>query len=151
MLLVKLLGIFLVVISCSVAGFLKSLSIKNRGKKLSIFCDGLNTLYEYINQGGTELFSAIQNSFSKCNFLCCENHKICCEDGDLSHEDKAIINSFFASLGHSAKKAECDRISTCKITMQKRLKDAENDTFQKCKIYQTFGVCIGLAVGILLI
>lgn len=147
---VKLSGIFLIVVSCAAAGALKSLSIKNRSKKLSDFCDGLDTLYEHIEQGGTELFYAINNSFCKCNFLCFENNKFYCKDSDLSREDKAAIDEFLVHLGVSAKKAECDRISSFRIAMQKRLKDAEKDTAQKSKIYQTFGICIGLTIGILL-
>ncbi|MBQ8739932.1 MAG: stage III sporulation protein AB [Clostridia bacterium] len=151
MLLFKISGIFLIVIVCSAAGLLKSLSIKNRSKKLSAFCDGLNTLYEYIEQGGCELDIAIKISFSKCVFLQHKNGRFLCLDNDLKGEDKAMIDGFFDGLGSSAKKAECDRINSFKLKMKTHLKEAENDVSQKSKIYQTFGICIGLAIGILLI
>ncbi len=151
MLLVKAFGIFLIVVSCSAGGFLKSLSIKNRSKKLSDFCDGLDTLYQYIEQGGTELFLSIENSFSKCSFLCFKNQRFYCNDTDLKDKDKAAIDDFFTTLGASAKKAECDRISAFKLKIMSHLKEAENNVLQQSKLYQTFGICIGLVIGILLI
>ncbi len=149
--LIKTTGIILIIVSCGLGGFLKSLSVRARAKKLSLFCDGIGVLYEYIEQGGCELLTALKISFSKCGFLDFRNMEAVCRDGDLNEEDKKIINSFFVSLGHSAKKAECDRINLCGMTMKKRADEAYTDTTQKCKLYQTFGVCTGLVIGILLI
>ena len=151
MLWVKLFGIFLIVTVCSATGFLKSISIKNRSKKLSMFCDSLNVLYEYIEQGGYELQVAIENSFSKCDFLQHKNGTSLCVDNDLKQEEKALVDDFFKGLGTSSKKAECDRIKGFKLKMETYLKESENDALQKGKMYQTFGVCIGLAIGILLV
>ena len=147
----KLFGIFLIVTASAAAGFLKSLSIKNRCKKLSLFYDGLGTLYEYIENGGCELDIAIKNSFLKCAFLQHKNRRFLILDNDLTACDKAMIDSFFDTLGLSAKKAECDKINGFKLKIKMQLKYAEKDVSQKSKIYQTFGICIGLVVGILLI
>lgn len=150
MFLFKLSGVFLIVSACGAAGFLKSLSIKTRCKKISEFCKGLDLLYEYIEVGEYELDRAVENAFIKCDFINSDK-KMICKDADLNCEDIQIINSFFESLGFSPKKAECDRISLCRIGMKKRLQDAEHDVVQKCGLYRTFGVCIGLVIGILLI
>ncbi len=151
MLTFKVLGMLLIVSACSMIGFLKGQTLKNRCKKLSLFCGGLNVFYEYIQQGGCELDKAIKSSFDKCDFIYSSNGDTFCYDNDLSPADKAIIDEFFMSLGRSAKKSECDRIRLCEINMQKRLAEAENEKAQKCKIYGTFGVCIGLAIAVLLI
>lgn len=151
MLPVKIAGVALIVISCSMAGFFKSRSVMLRGKKLSLFCDGLDLLFEHIEQGNCELDTAFKKSFSKCNFLIFEKTNAVCRDNDLDTEDKEIINSFFSSLGVSPKKAECDRIKNCRTVMKKRAETAMSDAPQKCKLCQTFGVCIGLVLGILLI
>lgn len=151
MFLFKFSGIILIVVACGVAGFLKSFSIKSRYQKLSAFCDGLDLLYEYVELGECELDKAVKNAFYKCDFIHSNNQKTLCKDCDLTCDDVQAINSFFASLGFSSKKAECDRINSCRIMMKKRFKDAEHDVTQKCKLYQTFGVCIGLTIGILLI
>lgn len=151
MFIIKLFGIFLIVIVSAAAGFLKSLSIKNRSKKLSLFCEGLSTLYEYVEQGVCELDIAIKNSFLKCAFLQQKNGRFLILDSDLTACDKAMIDGFFDTIGLSAKKAECDKINSFKLKMEMQLKDAENDVLQKSKIYQTFGICIGLVVGVLLI
>ncbi len=151
MLLVKIFGIFLIVTFCAVIGFLKSISIKNRSKKLLVFCEGLDALYEYIEQGGYERDIAIKNSFSKCAFLQRKNGSFLCIDNDLKQEEKTLIDVFFTELGTSSKKIECDRIKSFKLKIKIYLKEAESDVLQKGKIYQTFGICIGLVIGILLI
>ncbi len=151
MLLLKILGLFTVVTVCSMLGFLKGQTIKSRCKKLSCFCDGLNALYEHIEQENCELKMAIKTSFDKCDFLYRSGNDTFCYDNDLNTQDRGIIDEFFISLGHSPKKAECDRIKLCSSTMQKRLKQAEAEKEQKCKIYSTFGVCIGLGIAVLLI
>lgn len=151
MLAVKAAGVILIVISCSMAGFLKSRCVLARVKKMSLFCDGLELLFEYIEQGNCELKTAFKTAFSKCGFLTFEKNNAVCRDNDLTVEDKILINEFFCSLGTSAKKAECDRINNFKIKMKTHLKDIETNMAQKSKIYQTFGICIGLTLGILLI
>lgn len=147
---VKLLGIILIVISSSFIGFSKSYALSARYKKLSLFYDGINTLYEYIEQGGCELNIVIKNSFSKCAFLSRESDKLLCFDADLK-KDKALIEEFFVCLGTCTKRVECDRINAFRQKIKTHLKEAQNDILQKSKIYQTFGICIGLTVAILLI
>lgn len=151
MLVFKLVGVFLIFLVCSVWGVLKGLSVKMRYKKLLLFCGGLDTLYECINGGETELDKAIKKSFVKCGFINFKSGGFICCDNDLTLEDTTLINDFFAALGHSAKKAECDRIKAFTANVKGRLKEAETETAQKCKIYQTFGVCVGLLLGILLV
>lgn len=151
MLVFRLMGTALIVFVCSAAGFFKGLSIKTRYKKLLLFCSGIEMLYEYIEQGGYELNKAIKNAFLKCSFICLKDGSFFCVDNDLNNEDKTLINDFLSSLGCSTKKTECDRIKTFAINIKKRLKEAENEAAQKSKIYQTFGVCIGLILGVLFV
>ena len=149
--LLKTLGVILIVLSCSAAGFLKSYSVLARGKKLSLFCEGLDLLLEYIEQSKCELGFALKTAFLKCDFLSFDNTYVKCCDSDLNVEDKALINDFFSSLGSSAKKIECDRIKSLKNIMINRAQQAIKETPQKCKLWQTFGVCTGLTIGILLV
>ncbi len=138
----KIIGLILVVAVCSLLGILKGQTIKERYKKLRLFCEELDDFYKYIEQENCELDAAIKKSFDKCDFL---------NDADLNCQDKSMINDFLNSLGHSPKKAECDRIKCFAVTAQRQLKEAEYDMVQKCKIYSTFGICIGLGLAVLLI
>lgn len=151
MLAFRLIGVILIVFVCSATGFLKGLSVKMRCKKLSLFCGGLDTLYEYIEQGEFGLNDAIKRAFVKCGFITFYGGEYVCRDSDLNREDKVLITEFFASLGHSVKKVECDRIKSFSSNIKKLLKEAESETVQKSKIYQTLGVCVGLTLGILLV
>ena len=148
---VKLLGILLIVASCSLAGFLKSRRVHNRAKKLRALCDGTALLFEYIEQGKYELERAVKKAFLKCEFINFEKQNSICADRELTDEDNRLITDFLKSLGFSSKKADCDRIKAFGLCLEKRLNEAYTEMTQKSKIYQAFGVCIGLAVGILLI
>lgn len=150
MLIVKFLGTILIVFSCSIIGFLKSYSLVLRCKKLSQLLDGVNALYENIDQGGNTLDVAIKNSFINCDFLLCEYGLFVCADASLKN-DKILIEDFFNKLGSSTKKIECDRINNFKIKLKNQLKNAQSESDQKSKIYKTLGVCVGLAIAILLI
>jgi len=83
--------------------------------------------------------------------LCFENQRFYCTDSDLNGDDKIVIDEFFSLMGNSVKKTECDRIANCRITIQRKVKQAENDILQKGKVYQIFGICAGLTIGILLL
>ena len=150
MYLIKTFGVLLVVVCCSLIGVLKSNLLRRKVNKLSIFLDGVNALYNYIEQGEFELKTAIKNAFSKCLFIDFSGQKVVCDDVCLKKE-KPLIEEFFKHLGLSTKKIECDYINHFKIKVQACLKDAENDALNKCKIYQILCVCSGLVLGILLI
>lgn len=148
---IKSMGVFLVVASFSFAGFLKAASLRARSKKLLLFCDGLHLLKEYIEIGSETLQETMEKSFRKCEFIKIQNSNIFCNDKDLSAQDNAAINEFFSSIGFSAKKTECEKINNFMLNIGERFEEAKNVAAQKCKIYQTFGVCIGLVVGIFLV
>ncbi len=151
MLLLRFSGIILIVVSSSLAGFLKSKSLISRSKKISFILKGSNMLHEYIEQEGCELSKAIANSFLDCDFLSFDGKEVIVCDKDLKKNEIDETKAFFSALGSSSKKIECDRINNFKLKMERFYQEAENDVLQKCKIYQTFGICIGLAMGILLI
>lgn len=147
----KAVGIILVLGTCFLCGFSKSSSVLNRHKKMLLFCEGLNNLYEYIEQENGELETVLKNAFIKCDFLSFENGNISVRDGDLTAEDRRVIKDFLVQLGSSAKKFDCDRIKSFEKITKQQLCNSEKDTKQKSKIYITFSLCIGFTVAILLI
>ncbi len=150
MFVIKFVGVVLIVISGAFIGFFKSNKLVRRQEKLLLFSDGVNELHNYIDQGELELRSALDKAFSKCNFLKFKDCNILCDDNDLKN-DKRLIEDFFAQLGYSSKKLECDRIDLFKLKLKSKLNEAHNDVVQKCRIYITLGICFGLIVGILLV
>lgn len=151
MMIFKLLGIAMITLSSALIGFFKSKSLMARCKKIELIYDGIEILYGYINQGGCELDYALKNSFSKCDFLHMEKERYSCDDKDLTSDDKSLINNFFKEIGNSVKSVECDRINAFKLKIKTKFNDAQKSCAQKCKVYQTFGICAGLIIGILLI
>ena len=147
---IKIIGVLLVVVTCSFIGTLKSRALFERRKKLLLVLDGVNMLHAYIDQGEFELHIAINNAFSKCIFLRFCEDKILCEDEDLKN-DKSLIEEFFSQLGSTTKKIECDHINHFILKLKTHLKQSEEDIEQKSKIYQIMGICGGLTAGMLLI
>ena len=84
---IKIIGVLLVVVTCSFIGTLKSRALFERRKKLLLVLDGVNMLHAYIDQGEFELHIAINNAFSKCIFLRFCEDKILCEDEDLKNDN----------------------------------------------------------------
>lgn len=150
MLIFKISGAVLVVISSAYIGFLKCNSMCLRHRKLLLFMDGVNTLYNCIKQGEFDLKTAIKNSFSGCEFLLLNNPKIQCNDVDLK-KDKALIEDFFITLGHSTKMVECERISIFKLKLKSNINEALNEIEQKGRLYKILGVCVGIVIAIFLI
>lgn len=148
---IKITGISVTVLSCFLFGFFKSRSFKMRYRKLILFCDGLDLLYEYVEQENCELITALKKAFKGCGFISFNGDCVLCRDGDLSKDDKAVIDAFFSLLGKSAKKIECDRIKSTKNALKKRAEEIFDEAPKKCKLWQTGGICIGLFIGILLI
>ena len=148
---VKVLGIGFVVLSCTFAGFLKSRAVIRRKDNLADFCSGLEMLYEYISQGLSGLETALDKAFFKCDFLSFDGNAPIFNDCCLTPDEKTDITNFFKETGHSAKKFDLDRINAFKTVMTQHYNEALAETKQKCKLWQTGGICIGLIVGILLI
>ncbi len=150
MLVIKLLGVIGIVISSTCIGISKSRSLTARCKKLSLFLEGVNALYESIDQGGCELEDAIKLSFKKCDFLSFQKSECICDDNDLK-SDKEYIEDFFKNIGFSVKKVECERINTFVLKLKNYIKEAENDVSQKARVYKSIGICVGLTIAILLV
>ncbi len=144
-------GIICVVLCPAVFGFMKSASVIGRTRKLFLFCDALDSLYESIKNSRYELSEAIAVAFKKCDFIICHGNSPVCDDSDLTGADKQIINDFFALLGGGTMHTECRKIVSCKEELQKTAKRLECEQNAKCKLWQTGGICVGLVFGILLI
>lgn len=151
MLFIKCAGLLIVVCSCAFIGFLKSRLLSERYEKLLQIYDGVNMLYECVEKGGCELSTAVKSSFCNAKFLSFENEVLFCADSGFMDRDRELINSFFSTLGSSVKKVECDKINNFKLKLEMHIQEAKNAFLQKGKIYQTFGICIGLALAVLLI
>ena len=148
---IRLIGAALIVASSALIGFLKGNTLAERYKKLSAIYDGVNTLYEYVERGGCELEKAVKNSFLSVKFLQFKDNVFSCDDKSLTKEDNELLNSFISTLGLSVKKTECDKINNFKIKLKTHINDAKTNYAQKGKIYQSFGICIGLVLAVLLV
>ncbi len=148
---VKVAGIIICVLSATLFGFLKGVSLKSRVKKLRQLSLALDTLYEHINYGEIPLEEALKKSFYSCDFIKLRGFSVTFQDSDFDAEERQIINEFFVCLGRSGKKAECERIKATAAILRKKEIQANNTVAEKAKLWQTGGVCIGLTIGILLI
>ena len=148
---IKLTGIITVLLSCSLIGFYKSFSLKQRLIKIQSLTAALNTLYEHINYGDKELPEAMKFLTAQCPFLEISGGAAYCQDSDLTDEENKLINDFFLTLGRNGKQAECERIKAFKGILADRKSTLQQDSAQKSRLWQTGGVCIGIAAAIMMI
>lgn len=148
---IKLTGIVTVLLSCTLFGFYKGFSIRQRLIKIQKLTAALDNLYEHIKYGEKELPEAFKLLSFQCSFLQINGGTAHCKDNDLSEEENELINDFFDSLGKNAKQAECERIAAFKKTLDTRLAGARLECAQKSRLWQTGGVCIGIAAAIMMI
>jgi hypothetical protein len=72
-------------------------------------------------------------------------------DGDTA-EDVEVYSPWVAyDLGRSGKQAECERITAFKEIFTKRERIAQLDSTKKSQLWQTGGICLGIAAAIMMI
>ena len=148
---IKFAGVITVLLSCALFGFYKGFSIRQRLIKIQKLTAALDSLYANIKYGEKELPEAFKFLSLQCPFLQIKGGAAHCRDNDLTTEENTLINDFFDSLGSNAKQAECERITAFKEMLEIKLAQARTECLQKSRLWQTGGVCIGIAAAIMMI
>lgn len=150
MLVFKILGLVMILISCSLFGFLKSFSLKKRVEKLQKICVSMETFENLIKSGTLEFNDLIEMSFEKDTVYICNKLPVVNKSG-LLNEETELLQTFLSKAGMSDINSECSRISIYKSLLKKTLASAEDRMGQYSKLYNTLGVLTGLAICIFLV
>ena len=146
--LIKYFGIITVVFCLSVLGFLKAYLKRQSIKRLEDLYAALSRADDMLNLGISGRDEIISECFSKI-------------DG-LNFPDKAqpqlkppgdvgeTLNAFFNDFGTGDRDTERCRINRLKVRLSEFISEEKSEYARLYKIWQTAGVCAGLAVGIML-
>lgn len=145
----KILGLFLVFLSATIFGFLKTLKLKKRVNKLSSLYCSMSNIREHIRTGTNEIPTLIKKTFPK-NSVILTNNKYTISSADITNSDKKIIDEFLAEIGMADSKTEYQRIGLYMTLISQNQIQAENDLAKLGKLYSATGALIGALICIFL-
>ena len=147
----KLFGVLLLFCACAAFGYFKSAALFEKAEALRKIILALDMLSIRISSTNEELPKAISMSFCDCDFLKIESGKILTLKSSLKPQDIKPLKELFFNLGNSNTQSEISKISLCKTQLEKQFKQAQKNYNEGSKLWQTLGVCTGLALGIMVI
>lgn len=146
--LIKYAGIVSVVVSLSLFGFFKTRVKKTYINRLKNISEGLQKADDLLKFGETNRDKILAACFgTELNFMS--------KDGTFGKSQNSelcgMLKEFSREFGSGDLVAEHRRIARLKHTVDGVTARAESEYAQFSKIWQTAGVCAGLALGIMLI
>lgn len=145
----KLVGLLLILASCSLFGFYKSLCLRKRALKLSAICISLEKAAQLVATNAGELNRIFSLSFEK-DVLNFKGDTVVINLSFLQKNDIDLLENFFKESGMYDIKAEYNRIYTFKTIMEKEFCKAEKRAEELVKLYNTSGFLIGAFICIFL-
>ena len=144
---IKLLGLILILFTCTLGGFYKGMGLKKRCEKLNRICIALSKLSRFVSLGTGELEELIKSSFDQ-DIL---NDGLTLEKSFLTNEEIDLFDRLMFELGVSDRVTECKKIELYNSLFEKLLKSAEEDEKRLFKFYNSLGFLSGLAICIFII
>lgn len=145
MLLFKIIGLFLLFLSCCAFGFLKAVALNKRVVKLSAFMKGISELAERIRSEATEIERLFEICFEK-QLIKNQNGKSKPSEEYLLKEDISLLNEFFDGIGMRDGVSEYERCILYKNLLENRRGEAEKTSRDLSRLYNTLGVLGGIFV-----
>lgn len=140
-LLFKISGFILIIFTTGSIGFLKSLEIGNRYKKLQSIQKGIGELKERIRMGGGEIDRLLTSSF----------HEYPINYSYLEKSDIEILNDFFSNVGLSDTKTEYERCEVYINLLKNKIEEANTKYRETSRLYKSIGLLSGVFICIFLL
>ena len=147
----KFSGCLLIAFTGTAYGFLKAHRLQMRAKQLEYICNQMCTLKSYLQMGNSELERLFQICFNDKSIFQVDKDRITVISGELLKEDKSVIEEFFSQLGENSVLGELERIDVYYELLMGKREQAKQNAQNEAKLWQTMGICIGLAGSIFLI
>ncbi len=146
----KIIGGLLLVISCWGFGFYKSYEIKVKRDFLREIVLNLDKLQSEIRLCSGELFPILKRTFNseKISF---ENKKFQISEKYIDRKNLQILNKMIAILGTADTLGECEKIEVYKGIFKKICDEYEKKYTADKKVWQTLGISGGIAAALLII
>ena len=150
MLIFKILGLALVLLTSTFLGLNKTATLKSRAKKLNLICTGLSNMAHLIKNGADELDNILKMSFN-VGVIQFDSNKYGLNKGFLKKQEIADFDEFINSIGILDRQSEYKRIMSFISIFEKRFQEAQKNYNELSKIYNTLGFLVGLSLCIFLI
>lgn len=145
--LLKIFGMFMIFLACSIGGILKARLIAVRTEVLRKTARSLSDLAERIRLSGGEIAELLNLCFKDIKIAETEGGFIAL-DCDLNEEDSALLNEFLKGLGMSDSQSEYNRAIGYSSLFENKFKEAQKDSKSLCKLYKSLGVLSGIFICI---
>ena len=142
---VKLTGIAVIVLSCSIFGFLKSFSKRQEILRLQKIDAALTRADNMLRLGVGDRERILSESFSDIDGIGFTEY------GEKNNTAYACLNTFFREFGRGDIPTERQRINRLRYEIREQLEREKKAYASSGKIWRTAGVCVGLSIGIMLI
>lgn len=143
----KLIGLIMILSASSLAGFAKSLSLRQRYKTLCEIYRSMSDLKERIRISSGEVERLVRLSFESgtAEF---RGGSLKINAAGLEKGDISLLNDFFSNLGMSDAESECERTELYMSLVHKKCDEAEKKCGELCKLYDTLGILCGIFICI---
>lgn len=159
----KLVGILIITIACSVLGFECSSELRRRERSLRAFVRLFDSLESSIRAFSTPLrdfFAGYRDEWlERVGF--CENTaktldlgstvRACADVLCLSSADIALLEKAGEGLGTLGAEREAKRCGYCKGELERQLSELKRDMAAKTRLYNTLGITCGVLAAVILI
>lgn len=132
--------------AAALSGFMKSVQLKQRYKKLDRIYRALGDLKERIRLNSGEISRIVSESFG--SLAESKNVGFTINESGLNKEDIALINEFFHNIGMSDTAAECERTELYILLISKKRSEAEQNCKELCRLYNSIGILGGIFICI---
>lgn len=142
----KLCGLLMIFSAAALSGFIKSMQLKQRHKKLHRINRALSDLKERIRLNSGEIGRLVSLCFG--SLATEKNGSFTVNESALEKDDITIINEFFRDLGMSDTAAECERTELYILLISKKCTEAEKKCRELCRLYNSIGILGGIFICI---
>lgn len=143
----KLSGLLIVFTAAALTGFLKSLQLKKRYRKLCGIYRSLSDLRERVRLGTGEIERIVAQSFEDGTAFY-TNRGIQINPDFLEKEDAALLEEYFSDIGMSDAESECERTGLYMNLLKKKCDEAEKKCGELCRLYNALGILCGIFICI---
>lgn len=150
MLLLKISGLILIMLTCTLFGINKSNFLKRRAEKLNGICMSLSRLSSLIKSETGELDTLLEACFAKDIFVLNGEIRLI-DESFLKKDDTVLLNKFLKDAGMQDSESEYKRTLNFISLFEKRASDAQKACSDLSKLYNTLGFLIGVSICIFFI
>ncbi len=147
----KVLGFAVIMLSAWGFSVLKSLELKVKRDAMFSFCVKSDELADKIRMGAGEIIPLIREVFEKSSLINVDSFKVTAKEKYFGINDKQKIDELFEGMGNGDRFSEYERIKMYKEMLIKSYNELNEEYKAKSKVWQTVGISAGITVALIIL